>query len=211
MKETNVERLQREKLVAIIRGISYESGEPTAQALLNGGISLLEVTLNTDGALKMISNWKEKFGERACIGAGTVLDLNMAKDAVSAGAEYLVSPNLDERVIDYGISKGVDVWPGSMTPTEVVRAYQAGATAVKLFPAGTLGIQYFKDIRGPLNHIPMMVTGGVNLDNMKDFLSAGAIAVGLGGNLVHKQLIHEKKFDEITNLARQFTEKVKGE
>lgn len=211
MKETNVERLKREKLVAIIRGISYESGEPTAQALLNGGISLLEVTLNTDGALKMISNWKEKFGERACIGAGTVLDLNMAKDAVSAGAEYLVSPNLDERVIDYGISKGVDVWPGAMTPTEVVRAYQAGATAVKLFPAGTLGIQYFKDIRGPLNHIPMMVTGGVNLDNMKDFLSAGAIAVGLGGNLVHKQLIHEKKFDEITNLARQFTEKIKGE
>ncbi|MFA9557832.1 bifunctional 4-hydroxy-2-oxoglutarate aldolase/2-dehydro-3-deoxy-phosphogluconate aldolase [Evansella sp. AB-rgal1] len=206
----NLELLQQEKLVAIIRGISYESGEATAQALLDGGIKFLEITLNTDGALKMIADCKEKFGDDLAIGAGTVLNLDMAKDAISAGAEYIVSPNLDESVVDYGVSKGVDVWPGTLTPTEIVRAYSLGATAVKVFPIGALGVNYLKDIRGPLGHIPMMCTGGINLDNVNDFLSTGAIAVGLGGNLVNKQLIQEKKYDEITLLAKQFVEKVKG-
>ncbi|MDG5787872.1 bifunctional 4-hydroxy-2-oxoglutarate aldolase/2-dehydro-3-deoxy-phosphogluconate aldolase [Evansella sp. AB-P1] len=206
----NLELLKQEKLVAIIRGISYESGEATAQALLDGGIKFLEITLNTDGALKMISDCKDKFGDQLSVGAGTVLNLDMAKDAVSAGAEYIVSPNLDEKVVDYGVSQGVDVWPGTLTPTEIVRAYSLGASAVKVFPIGALGVNYLKDIRGPLNHIPMMVTGGINIDNVNDFLSKGAIAVGLGGNLVNKQLIEEGKYDEITKLAQAFADKVKG-
>ncbi|WP_026675628.1 bifunctional 4-hydroxy-2-oxoglutarate aldolase/2-dehydro-3-deoxy-phosphogluconate aldolase [Alkalihalobacterium bogoriense] len=206
----NLERLKNEKIVAIIRGIAYEDGIPTAEALLEGGVTLLEITLNNDGALKLISECREKFAGKLCIGAGTVLNLDMAKEAVAAGAEYIVSPNLDENVIDYGLSAGVDVWPGTLTPTEIVRAYEAGASAVKVFPVGALGVNYVKDIRGPLGHIPMMVTGGVNVDNINDFIQAGAVAVGLGGNLVNKQLIKEKKYDEITNLAKQFLSKVKG-
>jgi 2-dehydro-3-deoxyphosphogluconate aldolase/(4S)-4-hydroxy-2-oxoglutarate aldolase len=204
----NLQLLQKEKIVAIIRGISYENSHETAQALLNGGIKLLEVTLNTDRAVNMIADLKESYGDKLCIGAGTVMNLQMAKDAIAAGAEYLVSPNLDEAVIDYGIAHGVDVWPGTFTPTEIVRAYQAGATAVKVFPIDSLGVNYVKNVRGPINHIPMMVTGGVDINNINDYLSAGAIAVGLGGNIVNKQFIHDKKFTEITELAKQFVQKV---
>ena len=144
------------------------------------------------------------------IGAGTVLDLGQAKEAVAAGAEYIISPNLDEEVVYYGVEKGVDVWPGTMTPTEIVRAYKAGASAVKVFPLASLGVNYLKEIRAPLNHIPMIATGGVNLQNIRSVLDAGAVAVGLGGNLVNKQLIQEGKFDELAKLAQAFVSEAKG-
>ncbi|HEX7057004.1 MAG TPA: bifunctional 4-hydroxy-2-oxoglutarate aldolase/2-dehydro-3-deoxy-phosphogluconate aldolase, partial [Bacilli bacterium] len=138
------------------------------------------------------------------IGAGTVLDIEMARQAVAAGAEFLISPNLDEEVIRYGLDHGLDVWPGVMTPTEIVRAWKAGASAVKVFPSGTLGANYIKDIRGPLNHIPLIATGGVNLQNIADYFKAGAVAVGLGGNLVNKTLINSGNFAEIARLASQY-------
>ncbi|QMV44129.1 bifunctional 4-hydroxy-2-oxoglutarate aldolase/2-dehydro-3-deoxy-phosphogluconate aldolase [Cohnella cholangitidis] len=205
-----MQALSREKIVAIIRGISAESGDATAKALADGGIVFLEVTLNTDGALNMISRFRENYEGRLRIGAGTVLDLGQAKEAVAAGAEYIISPNLDEEVIYYGVEKGVEVWPGTMTPTEIVRAYKAGASAVKVFPMGSLGINYLKEIRAPLNHIPMVATGGVNLQNINSVLDAGAIAVGLGGNLVDKQLVKDGKFDELLKLAQAFVNEVQG-
>lgn len=202
--------LAKEKIVAIIRGIPAQSGDATAQALADGGIVFLEVTLNTDGALGMISRFREKYAGRMRIGAGTVLDLGQAKEAVAAGAEYIISPSLDEEVVYYGVEQGVDVWPGTMTPTEIVRAYKAGASAVKVFPMGTLGIGYLKEIRAPLDHIPMISTGGVNLDNINAVLEAGAVAVGLGGNLVDKRLVKEGKFDELRQLAQAFVTKAQG-
>ncbi len=204
-----VSLLEEEKMVAIIRGIPTGSGEQTAKALLAGGISFLEVTLNTDGALPMINELKGKFGDQLRIGAGTVLNLQMAKEAVQAGAEYIVSPNLDEEVLTYGLGQGVEVWPGTLTPTEIVRAYALGASAVKVFPIGSMGMKYIKDIRGPLPHIPMMVTGGVNLDNMKEVLGYGAIAVGLGGNLVNNRLIQKGDFEQITQMASAYTKLAK--
>lgn len=205
-----MQALAREKIVAIIRGISAESGDATAKALADGGIVFLEVTLNTDGALGMISRFRENYEGRLRIGAGTVLDLGQAKEAVAAGAEYIISPNLDEEVIYYGVEQGVQVWPGTMTPTEIVRAYKAGASAVKVFPMGSLGINYLKEIRAPLNHIPMVATGGVNLQNINSVLDAGAIAVGLGGNLVDKQLVKDGKFEELTKLAKSYVAEVQG-
>ncbi len=205
-----MQSLSREKIVAIIRGISAESGDATAKALADGGIVFLEVTLNTDGALNMISRFRQNYEGRLRIGAGTVLDLGQAKEAVAAGAEYIISPNLDEEVVYYGVEQGVEVWPGTMTPTEIVRAYKAGASAVKVFPMGSLGINYLKEIRAPLNHIPMVATGGVNLQNINSVLDAGAIAVGLGGNLVDKQLVKDGKFEELTKLAQAFVNEVQG-
>jgi 2-dehydro-3-deoxyphosphogluconate aldolase/(4S)-4-hydroxy-2-oxoglutarate aldolase len=205
-----MQSLSREKIVAIIRGISVESGDATAKALADGGIVFLEVTLNTDGALDMISRFRANYEGRLRIGAGTVLDLGQAKEAVAAGAEYIISPNLDEEVVYYGVEQGIEVWPGTMTPTEIVRAYKAGASAVKVFPMGSLGINYLKEIRAPLNHIPMVATGGVNLQNINSVLDAGAIAVGLGGNLVDKQLVKEGKFDELRELAQAFVNEVQG-
>jgi 2-dehydro-3-deoxyphosphogluconate aldolase/(4S)-4-hydroxy-2-oxoglutarate aldolase len=205
-----LQTLSEEKIVAIIRGIPEDKGDATAQALYEGGIVFLEVTLNTDGALDMISRFRERYEGRMRIGAGTVLDLEQAKEAAAAGAEYIISPNLDEEVVRYGVERGLDVWPGTMTPTEIVRAYKAGASAVKVFPMGSLGVNYLKEIRAPLNHIPMIATGGVNLQNIRTVLDAGAVAVGLGGNLVDKKLVAEGKFDELRKLARSYADEVKG-
>ncbi|WP_101846561.1 bifunctional 4-hydroxy-2-oxoglutarate aldolase/2-dehydro-3-deoxy-phosphogluconate aldolase [Halobacillus sp. Marseille-P3879] len=200
--------LDEKKIIAIIRGIPLGTGQQTAQALYDGGVRFLEITLNTEGALEMISELKESFQGRMKIGAGTVLSVEDAEASIEAGAEYIVSPHFDEEVVTYCLSKGVTVWPGTMTPTEMVRATNLGAPAVKVFPVGALGMNYIKDVRGPLNHIKMIATGGVNLDNIQDVIQNGVTAVGLGGNLVNNKLIAEGKYSEITKLAEQYTAKV---
>lgn len=202
--------LAKEKIIAIVRGIPKGSGELTAKALEAGRVSFLEVTLNTEGALTMIDELRGKFGGRLRVGAGTVLNLKMAKEAIAAGSEYLISPNLDEEVLTFGLEQGVEVWPGTMTPSEIVRAYNLGATAVKVFPIGSLGVKYIKDLRAPLSHIPMVATGGVNLDNIKEVLGYGATAVGLGGNLVDNGLIQKGDFEQITKLAEAYTKIAQG-
>lgn len=204
LKMNLLQQLKASKIIAIVRGIPAPLSDPTAEALAAGGIRFIEVTMNTDQALQIVDKWRRNFDGSVYIGAGTVLNLNMAKEAVAAGAQYLISPNLDEEVISYGVQHCVEVWPGTMTPTEICKAYQAGASAVKVFPANTLGAGYIKELQGPLGQIPMVATGGVHLDNMADYLKAGAIAVGLGGNLVDKRLISEKKFDELKNLAKRY-------
>ncbi|WP_456276457.1 bifunctional 4-hydroxy-2-oxoglutarate aldolase/2-dehydro-3-deoxy-phosphogluconate aldolase [Bacillus sp. AK128] len=209
MTKDLINQLKEEKIIAIMRGVPADSGENIAEALLNGGVSFLEITLNTEGALQMISDLKTKYGDRLKIGAGTVLDVMMAKEAVSAGAEYIISPHLDEEVVKYGLENGLHVWPGTMTPTEVMRAHKLGAKAVKVFPIGSLGVNYIKEIRGPLNHIDMIATGGINLQNMNQVLQNGAMAVGLGGNLVNNQLVEQGRFQEITSIAKGFVDLVK--
>ena len=166
--------------------------------------------MNTEGAAGMISRWREKYGEKAAIGAGTVLDLDMAKEAIDAGSQFIISPNLDEAVVDYGLKKGVSVWPGVMTPTEIVRAWKSGAEAVKIFPMGTLGWKYLAEIRAPLDKIPMMATGGVDLDNIADYFKAGACAVGMGSKLVNLEWVRSGRFDLLTDKARQFSEAAKS-
>lgn len=202
--------LKEEKIIAIIRGVQEETIEPIAQALADGGIKFLEVTMNTEGALRAIGKLKEKFAGRLEIGAGTVLNAEMAKEAILAGAGYIISPNLDEQMIRYCVEQNVEVWPGTMTPSEMYKAYQLGAKAVKVFPIGTLGAKYIKEVKAPLNQIEIIATGGVNLENISDFLKNGAIAVGLGGNLVDKQLVEQKNFEELKKRAQMFVERAKG-
>ena len=197
------QELLNHKIVAIVRGIAAATADDTAQALAAGGIRLLEVTMNTPGALEMIARWRQQYSELR-IGAGTVLDLPMAEEAVAAGAQFLISPNLDEEVVAYGVQNDVEVWPGTMTPTEIVRAWKAGAHAVKVFPLSTLGPQYLKDIRAPLGHIPMIAVGGVDLENTAAFLRAGAIGVGIGSSLVDKSLIEAGRFEDLTALAAKY-------
>lgn len=201
--------LHQHKIIAIFRGVPGEAADRAAEALIQGGIRLLEVTMNTAGGMALLSGWREKFDGRAYFGAGTVLDLAMAKTAVAAGAQFLVSPNLDEEVVRYGAEQGIDVFPGVMTPTEIVRAWKAGARAVKLFPMASLGLPYLKEVCAPLDHIPMIPTGGISLDNMRDFLQAGAAGLGIGSHLVNKRLIAEGRFDELEATARKFAEAVK--
>jgi 2-dehydro-3-deoxyphosphogluconate aldolase/(4S)-4-hydroxy-2-oxoglutarate aldolase len=208
---TLINQLIKNRIIAIIRDIPYERADSTVQALADGGIVFVEVTLNTAGALDMIARFKERHGQHLHIGAGTVLNLKMAKEAAAAGAEYILSPNLDVEVIHYCQEQGIEAWPGTMTPTEIVKAHEAGASAVKVFPMGSLGVSYLKEIRAPLNHIPMIATGGVDLNNIGEFFNAGAIAVGLGGNLINRKLVQEGDFAALEQLARSFVNKVKRE
>ncbi len=206
-----LEVLKQEKIVAILRGIPQEKGDLIADALVKGGILLMEVTMNTDGALQMISRWREKLPSEIRIGAGTVLDVEMAEQAVKAGAEFIISPNLDEEVIAYCMQEGVAVWPGTMTPTEIVKAWKLGASAVKVFPSGSLGPGYIKEIRAPLNQIPMIATGGISLDNIGDYLKAGVAGVGLGGNLVSTAAVREGRYEDIEKNAAAFVQAVRKE
>jgi len=202
--------LLRERIVAIVRGLSGEAADRAAEALIDGGIRLVEVTMNTEGALETISSWRKKFDGRAEIGAGTVLDIGMAREAVAAGARYLISPNLDEEVIAFGAERGISVWPGVMTPTEIVRAWKAGAEAVKVFPMASLGVNYLAEIRAPLNHIPMIATGGVDLTTIRAYFEAGAVAVGMGSRLLNRDWIRAGDFGRLTENARRYVEIVRS-
>jgi len=202
--------LLEERIVAIFRGFEGEAADRAAEALIDGGIRLIEVTMNTPGATETIARWREKFDGRAAIGAGTVLDVGMAKEAAAAGAMYLISPNLDEEVVAFGAERGVSVWPGVTTPTEIVRAWKAGAEAVKLFPMASLGVGYLKEIRAPLDHIPMIATGGVNLTTIRSFFEAGAAAVGMGHSLLNREWIEAGDYAKLADNARRYVEIVRS-
>ncbi len=211
MNNPVLDALRKHRVLAIARGLADENADATAEALYKGGIRLIEVTLNTPGALEIITRWRGRFENRMRIGAGTVLDESLARQALAAGAEFLVSPNVDEAVIGHGVQNQVEVFPGALTPTEIVRAWQAGASAIKVFPAATFGPKYLQELRGPLGQIPLMAVGGVNVDNLSDFLQAGAVGVGLGGSLVNLQLIEAGRFDELQVLALRCVRAAQGE
>ncbi|MBS4176128.1 bifunctional 4-hydroxy-2-oxoglutarate aldolase/2-dehydro-3-deoxy-phosphogluconate aldolase [Lederbergia citrea] len=205
-----IELVKREKIVVIVRGIKPEDSLSVAEALVAGGIRFIEVTMNTEGALAIIQQWRERFkNEEIFIGAGTVLDREMATAAIEAGAQFIVTPNLDEEVVKLSCEKNIDIFPGVMTPTEIVKALKAGAKAVKLFPMGSLGLNYLKEIRAPLSDVQILATGGVNLENIQEYLKNGVIGVGIGSNIIDKKLIEEKNFQGITELARKYIEAVK--
>lgn len=201
--------LKREKLVAIVRGITKEQARTVGEGLTRGGVRLMEVTMNTEGALDMISDWRSRYDGTAYVGAGTVVDVDMAKEAVSAGAQFLISPNTDLAVIEYALERGIDIWPGAMTPTEIVAAYSSGAEIIKLFPMASLGLAYLKELQGPLSHIPLLATGGVTLDNLQDYFAAGAAAVGLGSALIPKDALLTKDVKTVAERAQAFVDRLK--
>ncbi|WP_159881402.1 bifunctional 4-hydroxy-2-oxoglutarate aldolase/2-dehydro-3-deoxy-phosphogluconate aldolase [Paenibacillus puerhi] len=205
-KEQGLQLLEAVKIMAIVRGVEERHIVGVADALLRGGIPVMEVTLNTEGALSMIERLQEQLGERMFIGAGTVLDLDDARKAFDAGASYLVTPNLDEAVIEFACKRGLPIFPGAMTPTEVVRAYKAGATAVKIFPNASLGYGYMKELMGPLGHIPMMAVGGVREDNIRDYIQLGCYGVGIGGSLINLKQIADGNLDGIRDKAARLVQ-----
>lgn len=211
---TVLEALKEYKIVAICRGVSTENILKTAEALYNGGIRMMEVTFNqkaadpiaeTAASIKLLN---EKMGDKMFFGAGTVLTPEQVDAAVDAGAKYIISPNFSPAVVKRTIERGAISMPGCLTPSEVVSAYEAGAHVVKLFPAGNLGIGYIKALMAPISHIPLVAVGGVNADNMKDFLNLGVMGLGIGGNIVDTKLIAEGKFDELTKIALKYTQQL---
>ena len=175
--------IEREKLVAIVRLKSKTIINPAIKSLVEGGIKILEITSNTPGYLQKIQEFRELYPD-ILIGAGTVTNLKIAQEAIDAGAQFLVTPNTDPRIIEVAHANNISVLMGAMTPSEINLASENGADFIKLFPAGDLGTNYFKSIRAPFDKVKFFAVGGINPENVKNWLEAGIVGVGMGGHLV---------------------------
>ena len=213
MSQSVLEKIIEGKIIAIVRGIPSTKILGLASALERGGVSCIEVTFDQTSeekardTLASIRAIREALGDRMCVGAGTVMTVEQVRQAAEAGAEYMISPNVDEAVIGETKRLGKVSIPGAMTPTEAAFAHKCGADIVKLFPAGLLGAAYIKALKAPLKHIPVT---NVTVENCAEFIRAGAVGVGVGGSLVSATLVDEGKFDEITATARAYVAALRG-
>lgn len=194
-------------IVAIIRGFEPETCLRLAQAYKEGGIDRVEVTFNQKAphswkdTAEAIQSIKKAFGQDIQVGAGTVLTPEQLHICEDAGGEFMVTPNVNPSLIRQCVADGLVAMPGALTPSEVVEAYDAGASYVKIFPAGSLGPGYIKAIKAPLSHIPLLAVGGIGPDNIADFIKAGCVGAGVGGNLTNKEWIAAGAWDKITATA----------
>ena len=177
-------QLGRTRVMAILRSADASGLPAVARALASGGVTCLEVTLTTAGALDALAAIRAELGPDIAVGAGTVITAGQARDALAAGAEFLVAPLVDTVVVRSAADSGIPCYPGAWTPTEVCQAWRAGAAAVKLFPASTGGPAHLRQLRAPLPEIPLVAVGGVGIDEARDYLDAGACAVGIGSPLL---------------------------
>lgn len=205
MKQLMLEK----KIVTIVRGIYGEDCLNLAKALYRGGIRFLEVTFDLrhpesqDETTDTIRLLTKELGDRMIFGAGTVTTVENVERTFAAGGRFIVSPDTRPEVIRRTRELGMISTPGAMTPTEIGLAYDSGADIVKLFPASVLGPDYVKAVRGPWSQVPLLVTGGISEANAADFLKAGAVGMGVGGNLAKKALVDAGRFDEIEDAARR--------
>ncbi len=198
-------------VVPIVRAPSPEDAFKAAEAIVAGGIGIAEITMTVPNAVRVMERVVERFGEKVLLGAGTILDPESCRTALLAGAEFIVTPSLDVRVIEVARRYSKVSIPGALTPTEVVAAWQAGADLVKIFPCGPVGgPQYIRALRGPLPHIHFVPTGGVNLETTPAYIKAGAAAVAVGGELVDLKALREGRLDLISASARKFVEAVRA-
>ena len=214
---TPLEYVLQRKIVAIVRGLSPEYLVRLGHAFEEGGIGLMEVTYDQ----KAPETWKDtaagieavekEFGDRLLVGAGTVITLEQVAMTYNAGGHYLVTPTTQPNIIRAGKALGLGLYPGALTPSEILSAYEAGADALKVFPVSSLGPGYIKAVRAPLSHIPLMAVGGVNEKNAADYMKAGCVGLGVGGNLVNKEWIKNGEWDKITALAKEFMKAVAEE
>lgn len=211
MKDAYSEILET-KVITICRRIYGEDLLRLAEALCKGGVRCIEVTFDQvdqncmEKTQTAIRSLKDSFGASMHIGAGTVLSKEQVLAAADAGAEFIISPNVDSNVIDETLGLGLLSIPGAMTPSEILMAHNRGSQLIKLFPAGTLGPKYLKDIKAPISHVPLLATGGITEDNFADYLHAGACGAGISGRLTDRKVIEAKDFEEFTKRAKSFTD-----
>lgn len=196
-------------IVPVVRTSSAESAIRSIHAIHRGGISAAEITMTVPGALKALEKIADEFGDKIMLGAGTVLDPETARACMLAGAQFFVTPTLKPSTIEMVRRYSKVICVGALTPTEILTAWEAGADVVKVFPASAMGgPSYIKSLKGPLPHIQMIPTGGVNLETAGPFLKAGACAVAVGGELVDSKLIETGRYDEMEARARQYLDVV---
>ena len=209
-KTQTVDRIREIGLIPIVRAESPDEAMRAVDAIAEGGVPILEITMTVPDAVSLIERVAQRFRDTAVVGAGTVLDPETARACILAGAQFIVSPALNPATIATCQLYGIPVFPGALTPTEVVAAWQAGATAVKVFPASAVGgASYIKALKAPLPKIDLVPTGGVNLKTAADFIRAGAMALGVGADLVDLKALREGNARLITERARQFADIVR--
>ena len=216
MREEIIKKVKEKKVIAIVRNVYGEDCRKLTEALLSGGIALMEFTFDqknpeywekTCANIQMV---RSKFEGRMYCGAGTVLTMEQVDMAAEVGAQFIVSPNVKREVIQETIRKEMVSMPGAMTATEAVEAAEYGADFVKIFPAANLGAAYIKAIRSPINHIPLLAVGGVNEKNIAQFMKAGASGVGVGGDLVNPKWIAGGEFEKIKETAEALVQSIGG-
>lgn len=206
---TKIDLLLSSGIIAVVRKIEANKVMDVISALVDGGVTGIEVTLDSENVFEVIGEAQKKFGERVVVGAGTVLDGTSARMAIQAGADFIFAPTLSRETIEVTKRYGKIVIPGVFTPTEILQATEWGADVVKIFPASVLGSQFIKDVRGPLGHIKMMPTGGITLENVGEYIRAGAVAAGVGSSLLDKKMISTSDWVGLSEHANNYVNEVK--
>ena len=204
MTQKVLDRLEEIGVIAIIRLSSTERIDDIVDALIEGGLSAIEVTMNTPGALGIISSLSKRIGDRATFGVGTVRSPSQAEEAILAGAEFVISPTVNLDTIKACKDNDIVVCPGAFSPTEIETAWEAGADIVKVFPTSVVGPSYIKAIKAPLSDVKLMPTGGVTVENAGEFIKNGASVIAVGSNLVNSKWIENREFNKITKKAKAY-------
>lgn len=191
-------------VIGILRGIESGFFRQVMETSFDAGLQAIEITMNTEGALDIVSSIRPDVAAGKLLGMGTIRNIEEAKKAVRAGAMFLVTPNTDTKVIEYALSKDIPIIAGAFTPTEVYSAWSAGADMIKVFPCGMFGPKYIRELLGPFDHIPLAAVGGVSVDNIKDYFEAGACAVGAGTSLFGKKALKERDLEGIARNVNTF-------
>ncbi|KJJ84156.1 KDPG and KHG aldolase [Candidatus Omnitrophus magneticus] len=197
-------------LMGILRGVEISYIEELVKTLINSGLKVLEITMNTPRAEEIISLAHRAANGRIHVGAGTIVCEKSLTSAINAGAEFIVTPGYFQGVVNSCVQKKVPVFPGAFSPTEVFSAWQSGASMVKLFPAGVFGPKYIKELKGPFNDIKIMAVGGVKKENMREFFNAGASAVAFGTSVFSKELLLKKDFTAIGTMVNEYVKEIKN-
>ncbi|MGH7677885.1 MAG: bifunctional 4-hydroxy-2-oxoglutarate aldolase/2-dehydro-3-deoxy-phosphogluconate aldolase [Gemmatimonadaceae bacterium] len=203
-REAALETIRRIGIVPVIRAQTADAAFAVAEALIGAGLAIAEVTMTVPGALDVITSISRRFGDRVLVGAGTVTDVTTAKRAIDLGAQFIVTPCLVPEVIEATLKKDVAILPGALTPTEVFTAHRLGGDMVKVFPVGVGGAPYVRALRGPFPTIPLVPTGGITLDNVRDMFDAGAAAVGVGSELISRDALARQDYAAIGRMAQMF-------
>ena len=195
-------RLEQQKSIAVIRAESFDLGRNMAKAVAAGGMQLIEITWNSDRPADLIAQLRADL-PHCLIGTGTILNLQQMKAAIGAGAQFLFTPHVDTSLIQLALEHEIPIVPGALSPSEIIQAWQAGAPTVKVFPVQAVGgAEYIRSLQGPLGQIPLIPTGGVTLENARQFIQAGAIAVGLAGSLFPQKAVEQEDWETIAGQAQ---------
>lgn len=210
-KEKSLKLIRDVGLIPIVRTPSADDALRAAEAILASGIGIAEITMTVPDALGVMEQVAKKFGDQVLLGAGTIVDAAGCESAISAGAEFIVTPSLEMEVIATAVKRSKPCFPGALTPTEILAAWRAGADMVKVFPCGPVGgAKYIRAIRGPFPHIELVPTGGVNLENAAELIRAGAAAIAVGSELVDLKALRSGNLEAITSTAKKFRDAVRA-